>query len=297
MRLTTAMAALLAACASTASARFAHRTRSPLMDETFDSMAAGGVLDGRDVPVKGKTTFQQLLNHSDPSEGTFSQSYWWNTEFWKGPGSPVVFYTPGEVPAWIFTAFLTNRTLAGQFAQAIGGAVIMMEHRYWGESSPFENLTTKNMRYLTLANSIADTTYFARNVELPFDTNGSSNAPGVPWVMSGDSYSGALAAFVEHLDPGTFWAYHATSAALQFIEDFWQYFVPVSQGLPQNCTADIRLVIEHVDSILINGTDAEVQALKDKFGLGTIEHSADFAVWVPFPPPVFCSPLFFLPPR
>lgn len=48
--------------------------------------------------------------------------------------------------------------------------------RYWGESSPFDELTVENLQYLTLAQSIADTTYFAKNVVFPFDTNGSSQA-------------------------------------------------------------------------------------------------------------------------
>lgn len=37
----------------------------------------------------GQATFQQLLDHSNPSLGTFSQRYWYSTEKWKGPGSPV----------------------------------------------------------------------------------------------------------------------------------------------------------------------------------------------------------------
>ncbi|EFX01073.1 serine-type peptidase [Grosmannia clavigera kw1407] len=281
MMLTTSLAALLAACATPAMAFLSMpKLRPPmLVDESFESMTERGVLDGRAASVyKGQTTFQQLLDHKDPSQGTFSQRFWWSTQYWGGPGSPVVFFTPGEEPATNYTGYLTNRTITGQFAQAIGGAVVMLEHRYWGESSPFDDLTTKNMRFLTLANSIADVTHFARTVELPFDTNGTSNAPTAPWVMSGGSYGGALAAYIEHVDPGTFWAYHASSAPVQVIEDFWQYFEPVIQGLPQNCSADLQLVIPHIDDVLANGTTAEIQALKDKFGLGTIEHSDDFVV-------------------
>lgn len=48
--------------------------------------------------------------------------------------------------------------------------------RYWGQSSPYASLTTKNLQYLTLEQSIADLTYFAKTVKLPFDRNGSSNA-------------------------------------------------------------------------------------------------------------------------
>lgn len=224
-------------------------------------------------------TFQQQVDHDDPSQGTFSQRYWYNTEYWTGPGAPVVLFTPGESAAEEYTGYLTNKTITGLFAQAIGGAVVMFEHRYWGQSSPFTNLTTKNLRYLTLANSIADTTNFARNVQLPFDKNatGSSNAPNAPWVMSGGSYSGALTAWVEHIDPGTFWAYHASSAVVESIGNFWQYFEPVRQGMPQNCSADVQLVVEHVDKVLTTGTDVEIKALKVQFGLGSVEHNDDFA--------------------
>ena len=36
-------------------------------------------------------TFQQHISHTDHDLGDFSQRYWYSTEFWKGPGSPVSF--------------------------------------------------------------------------------------------------------------------------------------------------------------------------------------------------------------
>lgn len=185
----------------------------------LEEATPGGPVQGRAV-TSGQGVFQQLLDHGDPSLGTFNQSFWWSSEYWQGPGSPVVFFTPGEAAAAGYTGYLTNRTITGQFAQSIGGAVVLMEHRYWGDSSPFSVLTTENLTYLTLDNAIHDTTYFAKNVELPFDSNGSSNAANAPWVFSGGSYSGALSAWTESVDPGTFWAYHATSAVVEAVYDF-----------------------------------------------------------------------------
>lgn len=170
--------------------------------------------------TSGQGVFQQLLDHNDASLGTFNQSFWWSSEYWQGPGSPVVFFTPGEIAAEEYTGYLTNETITGLFAQAIGGAVVMMEHRYWGDSSPYSVLTTENLTYLTLENAIYDTTYFANTVDLPFDSNGSSNAGNAPWVFSGGSYSGALSAWVESVAPGTFWAYHASSAVVEAVYDF-----------------------------------------------------------------------------
>jgi hypothetical protein len=75
-------------------------------------------------------TFTQLIDHEIPETGTFSQRYWWSTEFWKGPGSPVVLMTPGEIDAAGYTGYLSNRTLTGLFAQTIGGAVIVIERMF-----------------------------------------------------------------------------------------------------------------------------------------------------------------------
>lgn len=161
-------------------------------------------------------------------------------------------------------------------AQEIGAATIVLEHRYWGVSSPFADLTTENLQYLTLENSIKDLTYFANHVKLPFAKHGSSNAKDVAWVTMGGSYSGALSAWTASVDPGTLWAYHSSSAPVQAVSDYYGYFLPVQQGMPQNCSKDVSLVIDHMDGVLLNGTDKEIRDLKAMFGLESLEHSDDF---------------------
>jgi hypothetical protein len=151
-----------------------------------------------------------------------------------------------------------------------------LEHRYWGTSTPFTDLTTENLKYLTLENSIHDLTYFANKVRLPFAKHSHSNAKDVPWVFSGGSYSGALAAWTEAVDPGTIWAYHASSAPVEAISDYWGYFLPVQLGMPKNCSADVSLVIDHMDDVLLHGSDDEVLALKTKFGMQDVKHNDDF---------------------
>ena len=200
--------------------------------------------------------FEQIIDHSNPSRGTFSQRYWWNDEFWKGPGSPIVFFTPGEEDAWLYTLYLFNYTLNGVLAQEVGAATIVLEHRYWGESSPFTELTTANMTYLTLENSIQDLIHFANTVDLPFAKGSNTHPKAIPWVLIGGSYCGALTAWTIAKAPGVFWASLATSAVVEAISDFWQYFQPVQEGLP--CTQTVERVIDHVDSVLINGQSAIV---------------------------------------
>ena len=129
---------------------------------------------------------------------------------------------------------------------------------------------------MTLDNALLDLVNIAKTVDLPFDSDHCSNAPNAPWVLSGGSYSGAIAAWMESLYPDTFWAYHASSAPVQAIENFWEYFYPIQQGMARNCSADVTIVIEYLDDLLTHGTKEEITKVKTLFGLEGVEHNDDF---------------------
>jgi hypothetical protein len=235
------------------------------------------ILNGTLNGTYGWGTFDQLLDHSNPSLGTFKQRYWYGNQFWKGPGSPIIALTPGEQDAAGFNVTYTQADrLTGLFAKEVGGAVVVIEHRYWGQSSPFDVLSAANLQYLTLDNAIHDITYFANNWLPPFDKSNKSHPSVAPWVYSGGSYSGALAGWIATVAPGTFWVYHGTSAVVEAIGNFWTYFEPVQQATPQNCSTDQNLVIDYIDGVLLNGTPEKKAALKHKFMLDGLD-DADFA--------------------
>jgi hypothetical protein len=83
-------------------------------------------------------------------------------------------------------------------AKEIGAAVVMIERelsnpfttvlshecraywcqdRNWGASLPYAYQDTKNLQQHTLQNAVTDLVRFAREIQLPFDSNSSSNAP------------------------------------------------------------------------------------------------------------------------
>ncbi|KAH8690492.1 putative serine peptidase [Talaromyces proteolyticus] len=225
---------------------------------------------------QGSGFFTQLLDHDHPELGTFSQRWWWNDQYWKGPGSPIVVFQPGEGDASGYTGYLSNKTLSGLYAQEMGGAVLILEHRYYGESSPVQELTPKTMQHLTFKNALADTVNFAKNVQLPFDNTTGSSPDNAPWILVGGSYSGAQAGWTAATLPGTFWAYHASSAPVEAIWDYWQYFVPIQERLPKNCSTDLVNVVKHIDSVLLGSDENAKQSLKSLFQLGDLRDD-DFA--------------------
>ena len=76
--------ALSALCASAAQAAIAPK---PVPPPAVDASHA----------IQGAATFQQLIDHKNPSLGTFSQRYWWSSEWWAGEGSPVRDTSPPRV--------------------------------------------------------------------------------------------------------------------------------------------------------------------------------------------------------
>ena len=69
------------------------------------------------------------------------------------------------------------------------GMMVLLEHRYFGESFPVENLSERNLRSLTIKQVLADLEQFALG-----GLNGKFEElrPGVnvPWVLIGSGYAG-----------------------------------------------------------------------------------------------------------
>ncbi|KAI0029922.1 serine carboxypeptidase S28-domain-containing protein [Vararia minispora EC-137] len=238
-----------------------------------DLPATHGPLSSATLPPLNTTyIFDQLIDHSNPSLGTFQQRYWMNWEFYV-EGGPIIIFTPGEANAAPYTGYLTNRTINGQIAQQEKGATIVIEHRFFGLSNPYPDLTVESLKYLTIQLGVEDLVYFAKTATLPMPGGDNVKPDQVPWVLVGGSYSGALTAFTMVNQPDVFWAGYSSSGVVESIVDFWQYFEPIREHMPQNCSADVQAVIAHFDSIASN--TRAFNALKAKFGMADVVHPDD----------------------
>ncbi|ROT41790.1 hypothetical protein SODALDRAFT_325977 [Sodiomyces alkalinus F11] len=158
-----------------------------------------------------------------------------------------------------------------------------MTDRYFGESLPRDEFTAETLQHLDVRQSITDQTRFAQHVKLEFDPDGKSNADQSPWVLMGGSYPGALAAWTSRIEPGVFAAYHASSAVVEAIHDFWTYYAVTEAALPPNCSADVRRVVSHLDRIFDEGSERDIRELKEQFGLGSLDQTGDFVAYLAQP--------------
>ncbi|KAH7406599.1 serine peptidase-like protein [Phaeosphaeria sp. MPI-PUGE-AT-0046c] len=219
--------------------------------------------------------FHNETRYEPHSNGTFNLRYWFDKTYYK-PGGPVFVLLGGETDGAGRLPFL-QKGIVHQVIEATGGMGVILEHRYYGKSFPVDDLTTKNMRFLSTEQSLAEIDYFARNVKFE-GVDADLTAPNTPWVVYGGSYAGAQAAFLRVVYPETFWGAISSSGVTVAIYDYWQYFEPARMFGPPDCIKNTQVLIDVMDNILLKDNNtAKVQSLKNVFGLGNVTDNRDFA--------------------
>jgi len=73
------------------------------------------------------------------------------------------------------------------FAQQLHANVVYLEHRFYGQSQPFADLSNEHMRFLSLDNVMEDVATFQKATAAHYKFGGK-------WIVLGGSYSGTIAA-------------------------------------------------------------------------------------------------------
>ncbi|KAI6044410.1 peptidase S28 [Pisolithus marmoratus] len=270
------VAALLAACAHAAIPNAMLRA-IPVLPPVSAPEGQRTTPNGTVVPSLDTVyIFNQLIDHTNPGLGTFEQRYWMDWEYYT-PGGPIILMTPGEVNAQNYTGYLTNNTINGLIAQQQNGATIVIEHRFFGLSNPYPDLSSQSLAVLTIQQAIDDLVYFAGQASLPMPGGASVKPDTTPWILIGGSYAGALTAWTMVNQPGIFYAGYSSSGVVEAIMDYWAYFKPIQEYMPQNCSADVQSVIAYLDGLYAANDTEKLQDLKSMFGLGGLSHIDDFA--------------------
>lgn len=209
--------------------------------------------------------------HSDDS---FPLRYWFDATYYR-KGGPVIILAAGETSGEDRLEYLDHGILH-MLAKATGGVGVVLEHRYYGTSFPVPDLSAKNMRFLSTEQALADTDYFARNIEFPGLEHLNLTAPNTPYLIYGGSYAGAFAAFARKVYPETFWGAIASSAVTEAIVDYWEYYEAARWYAPGDCATITQKLTHIIDNVLLGDDGDASKRLKNLFGLGALEDD-DFA--------------------
>jgi hypothetical protein len=161
----------------------------------------------------------------------FNMSYWFDASHYQS-GGPVFVLQGGETDGASRLPYLQKGLLA-QLAAATHGIGVVLEHRYYGNSFPTPDLSTKNLRFLTTQQALADEAYFAQNIVFPGLEHLDLTSKTTAYIGYGGSYAGAFNAFLRVQYPDVFWGTISSSGVVEAIYDYWAYYEPIAEyGMP-----------------------------------------------------------------
>ena len=191
--------------------------------------------------------FDQKLDHLNGynADETFKQRWYYNDTFWSGNESlgPFIYQLGGE---WTNAGDVVYG-FSEEFAQEISGLVITVEHRFYGESFPFDSNTSyiRSSNYLGLLSieqALAD--YMELLVYLK-DTY--FNCIDCPVVVLGGSYSGKMSIYSRLKYP---WLYDMAlgASAPIFLDsngivnpyEYYEIITNATMKISENCVDYIR---------------------------------------------------------
>jgi pimeloyl-ACP methyl ester carboxylesterase len=209
---------------------------------------------------------EQRLDHASRVDSrVFGQRYFIDSTYAQGDHAPVFLYVCGEggcAPNWLKGVML-------EAAKTFKGHAIALEHRYYGKSQPFSELTTENLRYLTIENAIDDAAHFIWQKQSEL---------GGPWIAIGGSYAGYLAAFLRVRYPKLVRGALASSAPVYSKSSFYEFDEHLAKVAGQECASTIRNIIQQVEKDLT--TPDKAAKLREQFQANLLSDDTDFLSYI-----------------
>ncbi|GAM21236.1 hypothetical protein SAMD00019534_044110 [Acytostelium subglobosum LB1] len=214
--------------------------------------------------------FNQTLNHFDAEDNrTFLQRYYVNDAYYDyKKGGPIILYINGEGPVSQPPNSPTDGTVV--YAKEIGAMIVTLEHRYYGDSSPFQTLSTDNLRYLSSRQALNDLAIFVLDFK--------AQTPHAKQIITiGGSYSGALSAWFRVKYPHVSIGSIASSGVVNAILDFTAFDEWVAFAAGQECADALRMVTFETEQQVFGGNATTVKQL---FQAEMLTDDGDFFYWL-----------------
>ncbi|KAI4120722.1 MAG: hypothetical protein LQ338_006812 [Usnochroma carphineum] len=269
--------ALPLACAVVSEQLLASQTLGHSLERRQDRSALTYPANTIDMPIDH---FLDNPRYAPHTNATFAQRYYFDSTYYK-PGGPVFLYIGGETSGP--SRFSNLRTGIIQILMsATNGLGVILENRYYGESYPFNTSSTDQLAYLTTEQTIADNAYFATHATFPGIPRNLS-APNTPWILYGGSLAGAQTAFSIKQYGDVLYGGIASSAVIEAVLAYPQWYAPIQKFAPQDCVTSINSIIDKFDALVATNNTKAIQEFKTIFGLGALTDNRDFAMTIAFP--------------
>ncbi len=206
----------------------------------------------------------QRLDHDSKTDSrTFNQRYWKNSSYANSAAAPILFYICGE-------GACGDYAVGGQVAahaQKLGANIFALEHRYYGKSQPFTDLSTEHLKFLTTDFALKDLLAFQSQMIQKYNLTGR-------WITIGGSYPGSLSAYARALYPKAFSGALASSAPVMADLNFSEYDEHIAQMAGEKCLLAIQSTVAEVENEIVS--DEGFARVKSEFAASPLRERDDF---------------------
>ncbi|KAK2657052.1 hypothetical protein Ddye_010104 [Dipteronia dyeriana] len=212
--------------------------------------------------------FDQTLDHFSPyNHHRFQQRYYEFLDYFRPSDGPIFLKICGESAC----NGITNDYIS-VLAKKFGAAVVSLEHRYYGKSSPFKSYTTEKLRYLSSKQALFDLAVFRQHYQESLNLKLNKADVENSWFVFGVSYSGALSAWFRlkfpHLTCGSL----ASSAVVQAVYSFTEF----DQQIGESAGAECKTALQETTALVEQRLQSDGKELKTLFGADELDIDGDF---------------------
>lgn len=144
-------------------------------------------------------------------------------------------------------------------AKERGAFLCALEHRFYGESHPFNDTSTENLKYLTSRQALADLASF---IEFIKDQNKDKDLYKV--IIVGGSYSGCLSAWFRQMYPHLVLGSIASSGPVLAKEDYYEYDQAIGDALSSECKKNVQDAMKEIEEAVDADVDGVMKAMTCK---------------------------------
>ncbi|KAE9606655.1 putative prolyl oligopeptidase [Lupinus albus] len=218
--------------------------------------------------TKQELWLSQTLDHYSPYDHRkFQQRYYEFLDYFQFPDGPVFLVICGE-----YSCNGIKNDYIAVLAKKFGAAVVSLEHRYYGKSSPFKSLATENLRYLSSKQALFDLAVFRHYYQDSLNSKLNRTKTENPWFVFGVSYPGALSAWFRlkfpHLTCGSL----ASSAVVLAVYNYTEFDQQVGESAGAACKAALQETTQLIEQKL----ETTAKALKKSFNAAELQIDGDF---------------------
>lgn len=191
----------------------------------------------------------KIDNFNPYDERTYKQRYYINYDEWnKDPNAPIFLEIGGE---GAITGPASGNEEIAVLAREHGGIIMALEHRFYGASMPFDDLSLESIKYLDDRQALEDVANFINFIDEELHPD--DHVPGNPknkWVLIGGSYPGALSSWMRLKYPQLSKCSLSSSGVVEAIYKFESFDHQIYLSAGDLCANIMRLVTGEMEKLV-----------------------------------------------